>query len=141
MIGVPSAPKATGAVLAISERPGGGERREAEADQDRRGHRHRRAEARGAFEERAEAEGDQQQLQAAVVGDVGDVSCSTSNEPVLLGQLVQEDDVEDDPADRQQPEEAAVERGEPRHFAGMPKAKTATMNALTRPRIAAASAP
>ena len=34
MIGVPSAPKATGAVLAISDRPDGRERREAEADQD-----------------------------------------------------------------------------------------------------------
>ena len=45
---------------------GGRERREAEPDQDRAGHRDRRAEAGGALEEGAEAEGDQQELQPAV---------------------------------------------------------------------------
>ena len=45
---------------------GGRERREAEPDQDRRRDRDRRAESGGAFEERAEAEGDQQELQAPV---------------------------------------------------------------------------
>ena len=51
---------------------GGGERREAEADQDRAGDRDRRAEARGAFEERAERKRDQQQLQPPVLGDAAD---------------------------------------------------------------------
>ena len=52
--------------------PGRGERREAQADENRGGHRNRRTETRGAFEEGAEAKRNQQQLQAPVVGDVGD---------------------------------------------------------------------
>ena len=46
---------------------GGGERREAESDQDRAGHGDRCAEAGGALEECAEREGDQQELQPAVL--------------------------------------------------------------------------
>ena len=45
-----------------------GERREAEPDQDRAGHRDRRAEARRALEERAERKRDQQELQPPVRG-------------------------------------------------------------------------
>ena len=48
------------------------QRREAQPDQDRAGHRDRRAEARCTLEERAEGKGDQQQLQPAVGGDAAD---------------------------------------------------------------------
>ncbi|RVD74417.1 hypothetical protein A9HBioS_5657 [Pseudomonas koreensis] len=48
---------------------GRGQRRKTEADQNRPGHRHRCAEPGRAFKKRTEAEGDQQQLQTAVVGD------------------------------------------------------------------------
>ena len=50
----------------------GGERREAEADEDGARHRDRRAEAGRALEERAEGEGDEQELEAPVLGDVRD---------------------------------------------------------------------
>ena len=51
---------------------GGVERLEAEAGEHGGGDRHRRAEARRAFDERAEGEGDQQRLQARIVGEVAD---------------------------------------------------------------------
>ena len=54
------------------------------------------------------AEGDQQQLQAPVRGDVRDAVLQHLERAVLLGQPVQEDDVEHDPADRQQAEGGAV---------------------------------
>ena len=67
MIGVPSAPKATGAVFAISERPDAASGEKPSPIRIARGHRDRRAEAGRAFEERAEAERDQQQLQPPVL--------------------------------------------------------------------------
>ena len=83
MIGVPSAPKATGAVLPISASPAACERLEAEADQHRRRDRDRRAEAGRAFDERAEAEGDEQRLDAAVRRERRRSSrLTTSNWPV-----------------------------------------------------------
>ena len=51
---------------------GSRQRREAEPDQDRAGDRDRRTEAGCAFEEGAEGERDQQELQAAVGGDAAD---------------------------------------------------------------------
>ena len=79
----------------------GGQRREAEADQDGAGDGDRRAETGRALEERAEAEGDEQQLQPAIVVTVG--CCSVVNASALVRELVEEDDVEDDPADRKRP--------------------------------------
>ena len=90
--------------------PRRGERREAEADQDRRRHRDRRAEPGRALEERAVGERDQQQLQAPVLRDVGDRVLLDLAGAALVGELVQEDDVEHDPADRQQTGEAAEHR-------------------------------
>ena len=122
MTGVPIAPNATGAVLAISDSP------EAESGEKprpinmRRGDRHRRAEARRAFEERAEAKGDEQELQAAIGGDAGEAALQDLELAVLDGEVVQEDDVEDDPADREQAVAAAVDRGHAAPCsAGMPK--------------------
>ena len=68
MIGVPSAPKATGEVLASSARPAACSGLEAGPDQQRRRDGHRRAEPGRPLDEGPEAEGDQQRLDAAVVG-------------------------------------------------------------------------
>ena len=67
MIGVPSAPKATGAVFAMSDRPDASSGAKAERDEERARDGDGRPEARRALEERAEAERDEQQLQAAIV--------------------------------------------------------------------------
>ena len=66
--GMPIDPNATGAVLASRQMPAAIERIEAEAGEHRARHRDRRAEARRAFDERAEGEGDEHRLQPAVVG-------------------------------------------------------------------------
>ena len=94
---------------------GGGKRREAEPDQDRAGHGDRCAEARGAFEECAEAERDQQQLQAAILGDAADRGLQRSEHTFLHRQPVEEDDVEHDPADREKARHRAEDRGADRH--------------------------
>jgi hypothetical protein len=91
MIGVPSAPKATGAVLAISERP----------DEDRGSDRNRRSEPGRSLEEGAEAKGDEQELEPAVAGDPGEAFLEHLEMAFLLGQVVEKNDVEDDPANRE----------------------------------------
>ena len=92
--------------MAISDRP----RRPAaktQADQDGGRHGHRCAETGCALEEGTEGKGNQQQLDAAVFGDAGNRVLQDLEAAVLLGQLVQEDDVEHDPANGQQAGEAA----------------------------------
>jgi hypothetical protein len=81
---------------------GGRERREAEPDQDRAGDRNRSAEAGRALEKGAEGEGDKQQLQAAVVGDAADRDLQRLERALLDCQPIEKDDVEDDPADREE---------------------------------------
>ena len=81
---------------------GGRERREAEPDQDRAGDGDRRAEARCAFEEGAEGKRDQQKLQAAIRGDAADRGLQRLERALLDRQPVQKDDVENDPADREE---------------------------------------
>ena len=66
VIGVPSAPNATGEVLANQRQAGGIQRREAQADHQRGGDGHRRAETGGPFDKRAERKGDQQRLHAPI---------------------------------------------------------------------------
>jgi hypothetical protein len=100
----------------MSDRPDARKRTEAEADQDRAGDRDRRAEAGGALEERAEAKGDQEQLQATVIGDAADAVLEHLEQAEFLRELVEEDDVEDDPTDRQKPEGGAEERRFAGHF-------------------------
>ena len=118
--------------------PRGGERLEAEPHQDRRRDGDRRAEARGAFEERAEAERDQQQLQAAIRRDAGDALLQHVEQPDVVGQVIHEDDVEHDPADRQQPEQRAEDGAT---FRPSPRAcrmqRPRPTSATIRPRIAA----
>ena len=98
---------------------GGGERREAETDQDGGRHRDRRPEPRGAFEKCAEREGNQQQLQAPVGRDAADRPLQDRESAGRDGQPVHEDDVEHNPADREKPdqraEESGTQRQPPRH--------------------------
>ena len=117
-MGVPNAPYATGAVLAINEKARSGERLESQTHQDGRSHGDRRAESGRALEERAEAERNQQQLQPAIVRNAGDALLQDLEQPGVGGELVHEDHVEDDPADRQQPEEPTQERRLPGHLCG-----------------------
>jgi hypothetical protein len=67
---------------------------------------------------KAPKEGNQQQLDAAVFGDAGKRILQHLEAAVLLGQLMQEDDVQHNPANGQQAGEAAEQGGTPRHFAG-----------------------
>src|SRR5579871_1382406 len=87
--------------------PRGGERREAESNQDRAGHGHRRPETSGSFEKRTEAERDQEQLKAPVFGDSRDAVLQDLEQAQTFGEPVEENDVEDDPADRQEAERGA----------------------------------
>ena len=103
MIGVPSAPKATGAVLAMSERP------EAASGRKPSPMRMAAVTATGVPNPAApsknapEGEGDEQELKAAVAGDPGQAGLEDGEMAFLRGQGVEEDDVQDDPADREEP--------------------------------------
>ena len=70
-----------------------------------------RAEARRALDEGAEAEADEQELDAAVVRDAGDGVLDHFEITRLHGDVVDEDGAQDDPADGQQPVGRAVGRG------------------------------
>ena len=70
-IGVPNAPNATGAVLAINDNAEAASGEKPSPIKHGARHRDRRAEARRAFEECAEAKRHQQELQPPVVGDAG----------------------------------------------------------------------
>ncbi|MNF69594.1 hypothetical protein D3C84_514810 [compost metagenome] len=86
------------------------QRREAQADQNRAGHCHWRTETRRAFKKGAEAEGDQQQLQTAIVSDARQGILQHLERTVLGGQSVQENDVQHNPANRQQAIGCTVQR-------------------------------
>ena len=73
---------------------GGLERLEAEPDQQPAADRHRRAEAGRALDEGAEAEGDQQRLDAAIARDAGDLPLQDDELPGLDRELVDEDRVD-----------------------------------------------
>ena len=74
------------------------------------------AEPGSALEERAEREGNEQQLDPPVIREVADRSLQALEVALIVGQIVEENDVEDDPADRQQPEGRAIGRGHARHM-------------------------
>ena len=63
---MPMPPKATGAVLAISESPAAGQRPEAELHQDRRRHGHGRAKSGRPLKESAEGKGDEDDLHTRI---------------------------------------------------------------------------
>lgn len=98
--------------------PCGVERVEAQAHQQGSGNRHRRAEACRPFQKRAEAEADQQHLQALVVGDGQHRAADNFELAALHRQLVEEHGGHDDPGDRPQAVHEAVTRGGQRHVGG-----------------------
>ena len=85
------------------------QRTEAQTDQQRGGHGYRSAESRCALKECAEAEGDQQQLQATVLGDAGHALLQHFEASRLNRELVHEDDVQHDPADGEQAVAGAID--------------------------------
>ena len=87
---------------------GGVERFEAEAGEHGRRHRHRSAEARRAFDECAESEGDEQRLQAAVVGEVPDGFFQDFEFTALQGDAVEQNRAENHPPDGEEAEGGAV---------------------------------
>ncbi len=87
------------------------ERVEAEADQQRSGDRHRRAEACRAFQEGTEGKADQQHLQALVIGDGQHGRADDVELPGLHHDLVEEHRGHDDPRDRPQAVGKAKARG------------------------------
>ena len=115
MMGVPSAPKATGAVLAMSDKP------DAASGLKPRPMSIAAVTATGVpkpcrtLEEGAEAEGDEQQLQAPVVADGADRTLQNRELPLFARELIEENDVEDDPTDGEQPERRAIGGGKRGH--------------------------
>ena len=79
-------------------------------NENRGGHGNGRAEAGGPFEERAKAKGDQDDLDAWIRGEIAQAVPQDIELPFLDGQLVHEDQVENDPADRKQSVGGAEER-------------------------------
>jgi len=84
-----------------------------QSDQDRSGNSHWSAETRCPFEERPEAEGDQQELQTLIRGDAGEALSQDCKIPLLDCHIIQEDQVENNPTDRKKPKGRSVHsRGE-----------------------------
>ena len=102
MIGVPSAPKATGAVLAMSDRPdaasGVKPRPISIAPVTATGVPKPAAPSKNA----PKAECDEQQLQPLIARDGGDAAAQNREQAALVRQLIEKDDVEHDPADREE---------------------------------------
>ena len=90
MMGVPSAPKATGAVLAISERPDAESGENPSPISMAAGDRNRRTETRRALKKRAERKSDEQQLQPPVVADCADRALQHLELALLLVQADKE---------------------------------------------------
>ena len=109
--GMPIEPKATGAVLATSASTAADDRLEAEAGEHGGADRDGGAEAGDALDERPEAEGDEERLDAPVVGEAGERAPDHVEVAAGDGQVVEEDGVQDDPADRPQAEGHAVGGG------------------------------
>ena len=91
---------------------------ESKARQDRCGDRDRRAEAGDSFEKSPKAEGNQQCLQAPVLGEPRQRTFDDVEIAAGDGQIVKENGVEHDPADRPQAERHAFGRRPGRHANG-----------------------
>ena len=104
--GMPIEPNATGAVFASRQMPAAKNGEKPEARQHRGRDGDRRAEARRAFDERAERERDQHRLQAPVRREAADRVLDDLEVAGLERDAIQHDGPEDDPADRQQAERA-----------------------------------
>ena len=116
-IGVPSAPKATGAVFPMSARPA------AASGRKPRPMRMVAVTATvcripGAFKERAEAESNQQELQPAILGNVHQAVLHYLEAASHDGEVVEEDDVDDDPTDGKQAVAGSIHCRGRRHLTG-----------------------
>ncbi len=113
--GVPRAPNATGAVLAMSDSP------EAASGEKPRPMRMAAVTATGVPKPAAPSknapreEGDEKELQAAVVADGSDRPLQDGELALFARELVEKYNVENDPADRQEAEGRAVAGREARH--------------------------
>jgi hypothetical protein len=84
------------------------ERAKAKADEDGSADGDRGTEARSAFKESSKSEGDEKKLQAAVACDVGEAFLKCDERACLDGEVVKEDDRQDDPADGEEAVSCAV---------------------------------
>ncbi len=90
----------------------GFQRQEAQADQQRSADGDRRAESAGPLEEGPKREGDQEQLQPGIGGHINQTLLQQRKPSGFDGQVVHEDDREDDPEDRKGPVGQPVDRGQ-----------------------------
>ena len=91
---------------------------EAEADHERAGDSYWGAETGAAFDESAEAEGDEEELEAAVWGDGGDGLLHDFKLAGFDGDVVEKDGGDDDPNDFEEAVGGAVEEAACGHLGG-----------------------
>jgi uncharacterized sporulation protein YeaH/YhbH (DUF444 family) len=84
---------------------------ESETNQKRSGNRHRRAASAGPLQKGSETEGDQDQLQSLVRGEVGDRILHDLELPGLDRDIVEEHRGDDDPRNPEKAEDHPVHRG------------------------------
>lgn len=107
-----------GGGVADQRKPGGFQRAKTQADEQGAGDGDRRAETGGAFNKRAEAEGDEQGLDPAIAGKAGHFMLEHGELPGLNGNAVDKEGVGDDPADGEQPEGTTINGRAKREFGG-----------------------
>ncbi len=96
-------PEGHGGGVGDERQPGGGERAEPEADEDRGRDGHGSPEPGRALEEGAEAKGDEEELQPAVARYARQAFLENLKVPLFARQVEEENDIQDDPADREEP--------------------------------------
>ena len=99
------------------------ERREAEPHEDSRGDRDGSPESRRPFEQRSEAERDQERLQRPVGRRTGESVLQPPEAPGRRGDVLQENRRDDDRPDRHEAVEDAVHGGEERERQGHPESR------------------
>ena len=124
-IGLPTPPHATGAVFATQTQRRGLKRVEAEPDQKRSGNRDRRATAARAFQKRAEAKGDQHELQPLVRRQRRNRILHHLKLSGRRGDVVEKDRGDDDPRDAHHSENEAMSCGRRHQHRGHLKHHTA----------------
>ena len=87
------------------------QRPEPELNQDGAGNGHGRAKTGDSFDKGAKGKGDQDYLDPRVGRQGGQAVAQHLHEPALERELVQKDDVEEQPPDGEQPKGRAIDRG------------------------------
>jgi len=115
-----SAQRAEGYRRRVGDERESGSLQRLETDADQEGGRdgNGSAEAAGALEECAEGEGDEDKLKTAILRDAHEALLEDFEVAGFAGEVVHEDDVEDDPADGEEAVEDAVDGGHRAHFQG-----------------------